>query len=441
MKTIAGGGEKICRLLGKQSVRDREYRLLKYLLCVEIEEGLLLKNMITGRVVLLNSEEESHLAALPVKPDDVLKPLIEDFFLVPMDYDEKETVRVLRALMERLFPVAGINAYMILPTTNCNAGCAYCFEQNVSRSNMSPETAQRAADYISEKKGPGPVSIHWFGGEPLLGSEQIDVICSRLKERNIEFSSIMTSNGYLFDERTVEKAVSEWKLRQVQITLDGTEQNYNAIKSYRGAPGSPYKKVLNNISFLLEKGVEVRLRLSLTSGNGKDLSRLIDELENRFSDSCKLYPYIGIVSEAPYNDTCGWEGLSPEHVQEFQALTDRIEKIWPSKTVMNGLQTTKCMADYDGSVVIMPDGSLLKCENIADGDAFGSIYSEQQDPAKRLKYKEKMEFDRCGDCPLYPGCILLKECIPARRINETYCKYLVEFSKKKLSGELRGQIL
>ena len=187
MKEIAGGSDRICRLLGKQSVRDREYRLLKYLLCAEGEDGLLLKNMITGQVVLLAPEEESHLSSLPVKPDDVLKPLIEDYFLVPVDYDEKETVLVLRRLMERLFPAAGINGYMILPSTNCNAGCAYCFEQNVSGSNMSPETAKRAADYIAQKKGPGPVSIHWFGGEPLLGMGQIDVICSRLKERNIEF--------------------------------------------------------------------------------------------------------------------------------------------------------------------------------------------------------------------------------------------------------------
>ena len=248
----------------------------------------------------------------------------------------------------------------------------------------------------------------------------------------------MTSNGYLFDERTVEKAVREWKLRQVQITLDGTEENYNAIKSFRGVSGSPYQKVLHNVSLLLENGVDVKLRLSLTSGNGEDLGRLIDELEDRFGDygkhikdSNKLYPYIGFVSQEA-NETCGWECLSPEQLLEFQALTDRIEKIWPSKAAMNGLETTKCMADDDGSVVIMPDGSLQKCENIADGNTFGSIYSEDQDQSKRLKYKEKYEFDRCRDCPLYPVCILLKECIPARRINETYCKYLVEFSKKKL---------
>ena len=436
MKTIVKGKEKICRVMGRQQIRDVRYRLLKYLLRVECEDGLLLQNMITGELVLLTGEEAGRLASLPAKPDDTLLPLIGNFFLVPEDYNEKDTVLVLRTLLKRLFPAKGINGYMILPTTNCNAGCAYCFEHNVGRKNMDDQTAESIVDYISSKKGPGPVSIHWFGGEPLLGMNQIDHICSLLKERNIEFSSKMTSNGYLFDERIAEKAVREWKLRQVQITLDGTEDNYNSIKSYNNAQSSPYRKVLKNISLLLKKGIEVKLRLSLTSGNADDLDKLIDELESMFKGSSGLYPYIGIVSEEflpVYNGTGDCEPLSKERVLEYQALSDRIESIWPSKPAFDGLLVTKCMADDDGSAAIMPDGKLQKCENIIeDSNAYGSIYSEEENKEKRLKYKEKLEFDRCGDCPLYPGCIILKECIPVRRINDLYCKCLVEQSERKL---------
>ena len=441
MKTIVEGQERVRKLWGKQQCTDVAYRPLKYILRAECADGLLLQNVITGQVVLLTDEEASLFTgskkvSLSTGPKEILLPLIENYFLVPEDYTEKETVVVLRKLSERLFPAAGINGYMILPTTNCNARCAYCFEQNISRASMDSETAERIIAYIEAKKGPGPINIHWFGGEPLLGIGHIDHICHLLNERNIAFDSIMTSNGYLFDESTVEKAAGLWKLKRVQITLDGTEDNYNSIKSYSHAQTSPFRRVLNNISLLLQKGIEVKLRLSLTSANACDLDKLIDELESLFKGCSHLLPYVGLVSDeflTAYDETCEWERLSPEHIQEYQALTDRIEEIWPSKPTIDGLSVTHCMADNDGDVAIMPDGKLLKCENIVDDDqAFGSIYSDVQDPKNRLKFKEKKEFERCGNCPLYPSCILLRECIPARKINELYCKYAVEHSEKKL---------
>jgi sulfatase maturation enzyme AslB (radical SAM superfamily) len=40
----------------------------------------------------------------------------------------------------------------------------------------------------------------------------------------------MISNGILFNEKNIVKARELWHLKNVQITLDGTESSYEQIK-------------------------------------------------------------------------------------------------------------------------------------------------------------------------------------------------------------------
>ena len=58
----------------------------------------------------------------------------------------------------------------------------------------------------------------------------------------------MISNGYLFDDTIIEKSVNDWNLNSVQVTLDGTEEVYNKIKSYICHDLiSPFMRVIENI--------------------------------------------------------------------------------------------------------------------------------------------------------------------------------------------------
>ncbi|MEI3172875.1 MAG: radical SAM protein [Lachnospiraceae bacterium] len=125
-----------------------------------------------------------------------------------------------------------ITSYTIFTTTDCNARCFYCYEMGRSRIPMSDETAHKAAAYIAAHCGGEKVHLHWFGGEPLFNKQVIDIICTDLAEKGIVYESMIISNGYLFDGATVEQAVSHWKLKNVQITLDGTEEIYNRSKAF-----------------------------------------------------------------------------------------------------------------------------------------------------------------------------------------------------------------
>ena len=79
MKTIVEPKEYIVRLWGKQSIQDQTiYRLMKYLLRYDSEDGVLLHNVITGHIVLLTENEGKALEALPAKASSVMKEMIEN---------------------------------------------------------------------------------------------------------------------------------------------------------------------------------------------------------------------------------------------------------------------------------------------------------------------------------------------------------------------------
>ncbi len=416
MRTIVSGEQKVIKLLGKQQIEDTAYRMMRYVLSAACEEGKLLHNVITGQLVLLSAEETELLDRLPTGRCAAMTELIENSFLVPVGYDEKDTVQKLRIMMKRLFAPKGINSYLILTTTNCNARCPYCFENGIRLMNMTPETADRVVAYIASHKSKQEVMLHWFGGEPLVGLERIDQICQSLKAKGIAYESVMTSNGYLFTEEIVKRAASDWKLKRVQITLDGTEPVYNRVKGFVSAK-SPFKVVMENIGTLLKADIRVILRLNLDADNGDDLRSLIDDLNGLFPEKENLRLYVSVIQDARPKDAQRMLDLSAIE------LNDRISRLGlhEHEPKLLSLRTNSCMADSDEAVVILPDGRLGKCETISDEDVFGKIGSDAVNE-KADEFKEAFEYPYCGECPLYPSCILLKRCPTKKREQPEMCQ-------------------
>lgn len=417
MREIVSGEQNVVKLLGKQRPKDANYRLMRYVLRGECDDGTLLHNVITGQLVLLDAQESEILDSLPSRMNGLMTELIENSFLVPEDYDERAVVHKLCILMKRLFAPKGINNYLILTTTNCNARCPYCFENGVRLMNMTPSTAERVIEFIASRRSKQEIELHWFGGEPLIGVERIDQICEGLKERGVGFKSVMTSNGFLFSEDNVKQASEKWNLKMVQITLDGTEAVYNRVKGYISSEKSPFRVVLRNVDLLLKAGIHVILRLNLDEQNGEDLRTLIDQLDSRFPEKENLSVYASKVVAAR-SDADDME-LDATLVE----LNDYIDGLGLSRhdPVLLSLKTNSCMADSDGAVVILPDGRLGKCETIRDEDAFGYVDSDTVN-GKRELYKETFEYSYCRDCPIYPSCILLRRCPTKQREQYQMCQ-------------------
>ena len=367
MQIIVEGNSNISNFLGRQDFKEIQYRLMRYILRQECVDGVLLYNVITGRLLYLTKNESFILDNLSTDSSQLKKTLVEDYYLVPVDFDEKTMLAELRNINKQVFCKKGISHYVIFTTTNCNARCYYCFESELPHINLNKQIADRIIEYIILNKDQEPIKISWFGGEPLLGRFWIDYICEELKKHNVKYYSAMTSNGYLFDKEMIEKAIDLWNLKSVQITLDGTEEVYNRTKSYVYAAGNPYRRVLKNIKLLLGRGIRVALRLNLDQSNTENIVRLIDELNTLFHNENLLHIYISVILKdfgfAPIARSLDSE---KELYDIYDQLTKQLCDLGLNKDYrqLPSLRLSNCMADDDGAIAIFPDGSLYKCETI-----------------------------------------------------------------------------
>lgn len=420
MKQIIKASDAILNILGNEKNSSAGYRMIHYCVPVQVDDGTLLFNTLTRELLLLTPEEYADALNLPY--------LRKQWFVIPQDTDEKKLVELVRWVQGSMRKEPkNITGYTILTTTDCNARCFYCYELGRSRVPMSDETALKTADFIRDHCGGQPVSLTWFGGEPLYNHRVIDLICQRLRDAQVAFSSFMVSNAYLFDDELTDKAVNSWNLKKVQITLDGTEDVYNRCKAFIYRQGSAYQVVLANIARLLDKGIAVSVRMNLDFHNADDLLLLAEELAARFAGKHGLQAYAHLI----FDDKVPWDQrYSMEQWTRLYALKQQLDDklaalgLYASKEkrLNRTLRHTHCMADSGNTLVITPDGHLGLCEHFSESELIGHIDSPQRDRSLIASWRQRAdEIPECATCFCYPGCIELKKCpdriacIPPRR--------------------------
>lgn len=404
--------------------QNKDYRINRFVIWIDTTDGQLLYNTATGSVVIIKDEKDLL---------DSLDKLLEMYDYVPNDFDEFLWVDGLRLMKNANANVDFIDGYTILTTTDCNARCFYCYEKGSHKISMSDKTAYDVTDFIiKNSKGKTP-SLRWFGGEPLVNMKAIDIICDTLFSKGIDFQSRMISNGLLFTEPVVHKAKNKWNLNSVQITLDGTRNVYQKSKSYIGADGNEFDRVIDNIGNLVESKIKVSIRLNQDLYNTEDLLNLVDYLSHVFKGKKGVSVYNTLL----YNDNVEFdEKLEAKRYAEFIKIQDSLIEcgLYRNNSLKKKLRVSHCMADNDSSVVILPNGDVGKCEHVSDQCIIGSIYDSEFDNNVILKWKEKCQpTQKCFRCPIYPQCVRLKMCsIEREKCSLSECENKIELVKKSL---------
>lgn len=401
-------------------------------------EAALLLNTMSGELLVLSGQEEEWWLKTEdgVNIGEISDEAQRTFFeqLAGHDFLVSPTVNVpqvhergrklARATIDRLLSLTeGTDAYVILPTTDCNARCFYCYQKGRHMTTMTQEMAMEVAQFIERnyRINKQEVNIGWFGGEPLYNIKVIDLICDYLNEHEVPFSCRLISNSYLFTPEVQERAISNWHLKHVQITLDGQEESYNRTKAFiypetsphRGEDRiSPYQRVIANLLSADEKGIHIDVRVNVDLHNADELTALADELTERIGDR---KTNISVYSNPLFDYATHIRGEQREAkiaLAQFR-LMRHLMKLNPMAYPKSSFEpkASLCMSDNPHSVVIQPDGTFVKCEHYTDekhfSDMTGSFYDEAQ-------YNEYFEtYDRhpaCLKCPLQPLCYRLKVC-------------------------------
>ena len=306
---------------------------------------------------------------------------------------------------------------VIVPTTSCNFSCPYCFENKKTNKTITPDIEEELISFIRSHKSIKYIDLTWYGGEPLLAFPHIVNIYNRIeKEVNakIKKHSIIT-NGYLINDDVID-FFKKSKMNNIQITLDGTQENHNSLRFVKGININTYEVILDNIvktaKALPDKHIYIRININKTN-EGDYL-----EMYNFFAKDIKLeniFVYPGFIREET-SDGCSfcyksidsnYIGLFynklMEHGDEFRTLPQKLAK--------------GCMINKLNSYIIGPMGEIYKCWNdvsnlskiigyitdnkIKNGTLFGK-YMNDVSPYSDEYCKECKVFPICsGECGWY----------------------------------------
>lgn len=190
---------------------------------------------------------------------------------------------ILQHAVRTLTPING--SMELLPL--CNMNCAMCYVR-LSPEEMRAQGRLRTADeWLSlgkEMAENGTLFLLLTGGEPLLFPE-----FKRLYVELRKLGLILTinTNGTLIDEEWAD-FFAQYKPRRINITLYGTDEDtYARLCRYPGG----FDKTVRAIRLLRERGVDVKLSISLTRENLADLDKAF-VIANELDAPLHIDPYM-----------------------------------------------------------------------------------------------------------------------------------------------------
>ncbi len=151
---------------------------------------------------------------------------------------------------------------------SCNFGCTYCYQDEYTNQGAAQGTALTDAffqyletEFVARKK-----YITVFGGEPLLNTphqkEQITYLLKKANEAQLEVCFV--TNGYTLEEYT--SILKTGNIREIQITIDGTEPIHDVRRTLKGG-GKTFDKIVRGVDACLENGIAVNLRMVIDKEN------------------------------------------------------------------------------------------------------------------------------------------------------------------------------
>jgi len=297
----------------------------------------------------------------------------------------------------------------------CNLRCAHCYQEGYQHSDFSLEKLLQIANQISQVLSKwnmlGRMSL--TGGEPFLSPHLFPLIDYFEGDENTKQFDILT-NGTCIDADHIAKLRKYKKLRQIQISLDGAdEQTHDSV---RGT--GVFNKVVETIKALRASDIEVSIMFTLMKRNMRDALKIIDFAEQNNVNA------VTIERVTPCGNSNISDILTKEEVRNiYEAVTERANKIteqlkvrrlrplWINTRHKNSRNDVNiggfCPVGFT-ALAILWDGTVLPCRrlNIPLGNIISDgLFKIWYDNEVLWKIRDKKNLKgKCGTCSSIDSC-------------------------------------
>lgn len=333
------------------------------------------------------------------------------------------------------------SAFSLLLTENCNLACKYCYETTGTghkNKNMSVETALKAVRFMFDQKNE-EVVVSFFGGEPTLMPEIIDLICKEGKRLskiyNKPFYAGMITNATNMSEKLyniLRDHLDVWQ--STQLSIDGPKEIQDMYRVTKSGKGS-FARIEKNVPYWK----------ALYDQNKLNIHGVLNKYSiPKLYDSFKFFREEWNVEKLWFLPAKGLDYTSEdvslyerelkkiyEYVMEHARRTHTVDEIAfyapLDRALRDGKMGKPCGAG-DNYCTITSDGDVWPCHHFYFIDPDKNLYLgnifEGIDKGKKLIWEQYDADDMigCEDCP-HGTCY--------RCIAENYEEYGTPFTQIK----------
>jgi len=337
---------------------------------------------------------------------------IDDFiskgFIIDANTNELSVLKV--EYLKEKFDTRKLSV-VIVPTYHCNLDCVYCYEKLSYRTEdntiMGEQIQEGICKWIKKNLyGVEKLEVFWHGGEPLAALEVVRRLGGKLKrlaeEREIEFVTEMSTNGYLFTE-AVAKELKQLGITRYKMSLDGCRENHDSRKRHKDGSAT-FDTILQNIEKSISHVDEIDLRLNIDKEELLDAYEIMKTLEDKGLRG-KVVPRLGMPRE--FADSINDKTFTKE---EFSCEAVRFSLLQGIGPADFSKKDCFCLVDQLNSVIIDSHGTLFKCvADTGDGQSCGRLKDDGTLTYNKNFYAHgiynPLELEQCEKCPYLPLCI------------------------------------
>jgi uncharacterized protein len=309
-------------------------------------------------------------------------------------------------------------SFVIAPGMNCNYSCKYCFEADSDKTGvMTLEVAEKVSKYICNqlKRNSDAKKLHisWFGGEPLLYIDAIEIISRSLVEFtnkiSVEYNASIVTNGRFLDKITLNKLLS-FGIKKAQVTLDGTESVYCESK---GASREDFNYVIRNIIYASGK-VNLSVRLNIPKNDAKEAIEITDLLLSNYDLLGKIDVYFAFINDYSPSIDDDAERKSfinyvENHLFWFYYLVNKYG-VSENQRIGTDRKSTHCAFVCMDTICIGPYGELYKCEHDFGNVSriMGDVWHDRYYSNSEYKFYSGLDSPekiKCFKCKYAPICV------------------------------------
>jgi len=162
-----------------------------------------------------------------------------------------------------------------VPNYSCNFACSYCYQEgyNPVKQVLNTDIIDAFFNYVNVEFAGKPTYITVFGGEPLLPGDTQREMISYFLNKSIEakLDVAFVTNGYTL--ASYVDLLKTASIREIQVTLDGTEEIHNARRYMKGKQPT-FTKIVEGVDACLQAGLTINLRMVADKDNIDNLPAL-----------------------------------------------------------------------------------------------------------------------------------------------------------------------